>query len=291
MRPALTTSLRIGLLGAGAALAAACSPLTLFATLTPKDPASRPAAGEAYGDQPRQRLDVYAPRPTAKGAPVAIFFYGGSWDSGRRQDYGWVGQALAARGFLTLVPDYRVYPQVTYPGFLQDGAAAVRWAVDHAAAYGGDPSRIVLVGHSAGAYNAVMLALDSRYLKAAGVDPKAIRAVAGLSGPYNFLPLDGPVTQRTFGLASDLPATQPIAYVSAAAPPAFLATGDADTVVYPRNTRALAKALTAAGAVVEERHYPGVDHPGTVLALSRPLRGRAPVLDDMTRFLKAEVAR
>jgi acetyl esterase/lipase len=278
-------------MGVGAALVAACSPLTVFATFAPRDPASRLATDQAYGDQPRQRLDVYAPRRSGGAAPVAIFFYGGSWDSGRRQDYGWVGQALAAKGFVTLVPDYRIYPQVSYPGFLQDGAAAVRWAVRHAAEFGGDPRRIVLVGHSAGAYNALMLALDTAYLKDAGVDPKVVRAVGGLSGPYDFLPLDGPITRRTFGQAPDLAATQPLTYVSAASPPAFLATGDADTVVYPRNTVSLAKALRGSGVSVEERHYAGIDHAGMVLALSRPLRGRAPVLEELTTFLKAQAAR
>jgi acetyl esterase/lipase len=281
-----TRRLRALLASSAAFVAAACAPLTMFATLTPRDPAARPATGVAYGEGPRRQLDVYVPRHGAKAAaPVAVFFYGGSWDSGRRQDYGWVGRALAAKGFVTLVPDYRVAPEVEYPGFLQDGAQAVRWAVDHAAAYGGDPNRIVLVGHSAGAYNAVMLALDPAYLRAAGVDPARIKAVAGLSGPYDFLPLDGPITRRTFGAAADLPATQPLNYVSKASPPAFLATGDADTFVLPRNTRKLSAMLRDAGVAVEERHYAGVDHAGTVLALSRPFRSKAPVLEEMTGFL------
>jgi acetyl esterase/lipase len=273
-----------------ALLASACAPLTVFSALAPRDPALRPVSGLAYGEGPRRRLDVYTPRKRAALAPVAVFFYGGSWDSGRRQDYGWVGQALAARGFVTIVPDYRVAPEVSYPDFLVDGAQAVRWAEDHAAAYGGDPRRIVLIGHSAGAYNAVMLGLDPAYLRGAGVDPARVRAVAGLSGPYDFLPLDGPITKRTFGAASNLPATQPIGYVSTASPPAFLATGDADTFVLPRNTRALSTALRAEGVPVEERHYAGVDHAGLVLALSRPFRSKAPVLDEMTRFLKAHSA-
>jgi acetyl esterase/lipase len=281
---------RLGLAAAAAALTAACSPLSMFATLSPKDPASLGVRGEAYGPEPRQKLDVYVPRRQAGGAPVAVFFYGGSWDSGRRQDYNWVGRALASRGFVTLVPDYRLYPQVRYPDFLEDGALAVRWAAEHAARYGGDPRRIVLVGHSAGAYNAVMLGLDGRYLTAAGVDPKRVRAIAGLSGPYDFLPFDGVITPRIFGHAGDLAATQPLAHVTAASPAAFLATGDADTVVYPRNTRALARRLREAGTPVEERHYAGVDHVGMVLALSRPLRGRAPVLDEMTAFLKKHAA-
>src|SRR5688572_12343511 len=182
---------RLGLTAAAAALTAACSPLSMFATLSPKDPASLGVRGEAYGPGPRQKLDVYVPRRQAGGAPVAVFFYGGAWDSGRRQDYNWVGRALASRGFVTLVADYRLYPQVRYPHFLEDGALAVRWATDNAARFGGDPERIVLVGHSAGAYNAVMLGLDPRYLKAAGVEPGRIKAVAGLSGPYDFLPFEG----------------------------------------------------------------------------------------------------
>lgn len=285
-----TVTKRAGLAALAAAMTSACSPLTVFATLTPKDAARVEGRGARYAPGPRGGIDVYAPPKTRETAPVAIFFYGGSWDSGRRRDYGWVGRALAAQGFLTLVPDYRLFPEVRYPGFIEDGAQAVRWAVEHAAALGGDPGRIVLVGHSAGAYNAAMLALDPRYLKAAGVEARVIRAFAGLSGPYDFLPLDGPVTRRTFGEASDLETTQPPRYARPDAPPAFLATGDKDTTVYPRNTRKLAAALRARGAVVEERHYPGVDHAGTVLALSRPFRGKATLLGDMTAFLKAATA-
>jgi acetyl esterase/lipase len=278
---------RLGLAAAAAALTAACSPLSMFATLAPKDPAIRSVDGAAYGSDPRQKLDVYAPRGAAGGAPVAVFFYGGSWDTGRRQDYNWVGRALAARGFVTVVADYRLYPQVRYPGFLEDGARAVRWSVDHAKDFGGDPGRIVLIGHSAGAYSALMLGLDRRYLVEAGVDPSRIRAMAGLSGPYDFLPLEGEITPKIFGQEKDLQATQPLAHVRPDAPPAFLATGDQDTMVYPRNTTALAAALRARGAVVEAHLYPGVDHVKMVLALSRTFRGTAPVLDQMTAFLDA----
>ena len=165
----------------------------------------------------------------------------------------------------------------------------VRWAVDNAKRLGGDPTRIVLAGHSAGAYNAIMLGLDHRYLAAAGVDPSRIKAVAGLAGPYDFLPLEGEITTRVFGEATDLTATQPMAHVGAASPPAFLATGDKDTTVYPRNTVALAQRYRAAGVPMEERHYPDVDHIRIVLALSRPLRGGVPVLDQMAGFLHRQV--
>lgn len=284
--PAPAVFKRLTLAAALAALTAACSPLSLFATLSPKDASALVSRGETYGSNPRQMLDVYAPRGAHAKAPIAVFFYGGSWDSGRRQDYNWVGRALASRGFVTVVADYRLYPEVRYPGFLEDGAQAVRWAVDNAARFGGDPERIVLAGHSAGAYNAVMLGLDGRYLQAAGVDPAKIKAVAGLAGPYDFLPLKGETTRQVFGEADDLPGTQPLEYVGPGSPAAFLATGDADGTVYPKNTVALAKALREAGVEVSERHYPGVDHIAVVLALSRPLRGRAPVLDEMTDFLR-----
>jgi acetyl esterase/lipase len=280
---------RLSLAAIAAALTAACAPLSLFATLAPKDPAARSGRNIAYGPHDHQRLDVYGPH-RAKGetpAPVAVFFYGGSWDTGRRQDYNWVGQALASRGFVTIVADYGLYPAVRYPGFLEDGALAVRWAQDHARQYGGDPDRIVLVGHSAGAYNAAMVALDRRYLTAAGVDPKHIKALAGLSGPYDFLPLTDPIAERTFGEAPDLPATQPTSFVTGDSPPAFLATGDVDTMVFPKNTVKLAAKYRDAGAEVEEKHYPGIDHVRMVLALSRMFRGRAPVLDEMTAFLHA----
>ena len=283
---------RFGLAAIGASLTAACSPLTLFANLSPKDAALTSARDVSFGPDPRQKLDVYAPpnpRGGAKGppAPVALFIYGGSWDSGRRQDYNWVGRALAARGFVTIIADYRLYPDVRFPAFLEDGALAVRWAVDHAAKFGGDPSRIVLAGHSAGAYGAAMLALDTHYLKAAGVDPARIKAFAGLSGPYDFLPFTDPIAIRTFGEAKDAHATQPISFVRSDAPAAFLATGEKDTYVFPRNTVALAKALRAVGATVDERHYPELTHISMVLSLSRPLRGRATVFDEMVAFLKA----
>lgn len=268
-------------------LLAELSPLPLFALIAPKDAARVARRGARYAEGARGGVDVYAPTTLGGGlAPVAVFFYGGSWDSGERRHYRWVARALAARGFLTLIPDYRLYPEVRFPDFLEDGALAVRWAADHAEDLGGDPNRIVLLGHSAGAYNAAMLALDPRYLRAAGVDPGAIRAFAGLSGPYAFLPLESPITRRTFGHAADLEATQPVTFARLDAPTAFLATGDQDTVVKPRQTRRLARALREAGASVDERYYPGMGHVGPVLAFSRLFRRKSTLLADLTTFLK-----
>ena len=185
---------------------------------------------------------------------------------------------------MTVIPDTRLVPQVRFPAFLEDEAHALRWVHDHIAELGGDPERIYVAGHSSGAYSAAMLALDAQYLNAVGLGPHVIKRVAGLSGPYDFLPLDVEATKEAFGQVTDLAATQPVNLVSRAAPPMFLATGSADTVVRPRNSAALARKLRQAGASVIEKVYPGLSHSGTVAALSRPFRGDAPVLDDIVAF-------
>jgi acetyl esterase/lipase len=263
--------------------ATACSPLKLFNAVMPKDGGVRLVVRDAaFGPDPRQRLDVYAPRvPSATLRPIIVFFYGGSWNSGTKSGYAFVGRALAARGFVVAIPDYRLVPQVRYPVFLQDNAAAVRWVRAHASELGGDADRIILAGHSAGAYDAAMLALDPRWL---GEDRKAVRALIGLAGPYDFLPLDGAVVQRTFGAVPDPIETQPVHFVNRHDPPAFLATGNKDEMVRPANSDSLAAKLGAAGIMVERRRYPNVGHAGLVTAIAKPLRGRAPVLDDVTAF-------
>jgi len=272
----------------GAALSA-CSPLSAFAAFTPRDPARKPAHGIAYGSGPRRMLDVYAPeRPPAGPMPVVMFFYGGGWNSGSRADYGWVGQALASRGFLVVVPDYRLVPEVIYPSFVEDCAAATRWAQDHAADYGGDPSRLLLVGHSAGAYMALMLALDDDFLKQAGVDFAHVKGAAGLSGPYDFLPFDVASSRDAFAAYPYPRATQPITYAKRPhRPPVLLIQGQNDRLVGPHNAINLDRDLKAAGNPSTLRLYPTLTHPDTVLALSVPFRGKAPILDEVTAFLRA----
>ena len=268
------------------AMAGACSPLSVYNALSPADAAALPAALDlAYGRDKRQRLDVYIPAIKPKSAPIVVFFYGGSWSSGRKQDYEFVGKALASRGFVTIVADYRLVPAVRFPDFLDECALATLWAYTNAAKYGGDPSRLFLLGHSAGAYNAAMVALDGRYLEALGSRTSIIRGAALLAGPYDFLPLDVSATIAAFGQAKALPETQPITFASAAAPPMFLATGADDTTVKPRNTRALADSLQAGGRPATVRTYPGVGHVSILLALSLPFRAKAPVLDDIAAFI------
>ncbi|WP_332682391.1 alpha/beta hydrolase [Bosea sp. (in: a-proteobacteria)] len=286
--PAITRPNRRALLAAGGAgVLSACSPLRLLNALTPADAGGRLAAsGIAYGPEARHRLDIYVPEAATRRAPVMVFLYGGGWNSGERADYTFVGSAFAAQGFVTVVPDYRLVPEVRFPAFVEDGALALRWVRDHIASHGGDASGITLSGHSAGAYIAMMLALDSRYLARAGLRPGFVDSVAGLAGPYDFLPLDDPRSIAAFGQYPRPMETQPVNYARGRAPRILLATGEEDGTVEPRNSQVLARKLAAAGAQVEFRSYPELGHAGILLALGRGFRDRAPVLADIVRFAK-----
>jgi acetyl esterase/lipase len=267
-----------------AAVLAACSPLRTFDALVPKDSAARQVArGVAYGDGTRRKLDVYAPaRPASGPRPTVVFFYGGSWNSGTRAGYAFAGRALAAKGFVVLVPDYRLVPDVRFPAFVEDGAAAVRWAEAHSGEYGGDPKRIALVGHSAGAYIAAMLAVDERWL---GTHRAAVKGWVGLAGPYDFAPFNVPAATAAFGAWPDPADTQPITHAGPGDPPALLLTGIADDTVQPRNSDALGQKLRSAGVPAEVRRYPKLGHIGILTAIAQPFRGRAPVLDDTAAFI------
>lgn len=269
-------------LAAAGCLALACSPLRTFDALMPKDGGVVVARDIRYGPAARQTLDVYRPSNAGgKPLPVIVFFYGGSWATGTKAGYGFAGRALAARGFVTVVPDYRLVPQVVYPAFVQDGAAAVGWVRRHIAGQGGDPERIVLAGHSAGAYIAAMLAVDERWL---GRDREGVRGLVGLAGPYDFAPFDVDASRNAFGRWPDPQETQPVRWAGAGDPPALLLTGADDTTVRPRNSEMLAARLRAGGVTAELKEYPGVGHVGLVTSLARPLRRRAPTLDDMAAF-------
>lgn len=243
----------------------------------------------AYGPHPRQRMDIYIPQgggSTPK--PVVFFIYGGSWANGAKETYVFVGEALSARGFVTVIADYRLVPEVRFPVFIEDGALALRFVRDNIARFGGAPRNLHLMGHSAGAYNAMMLTLDERYLSAVGMRSSDVRSTVGLSGPYDFLPFDIAVTKDAFGNARDPVQTQPISFARRDAPPIFLATGSDDTTVLPRNSERLALALRKAGArSISLKIYQGLGHAGTATALSRLLQWQAPILDDVVAFLQA----
>jgi len=240
----------------------------------------------SYGADPRQKLDVYLPKKAAPSAKVVIFFYGGSWRTGSKKDYRFVAQALTSRGFITVLPDYRLYPAVTFPAFVEDGASAVRWVRDNISTYGGDTNHIYLMGHSAGAHIAALLTLDTRYLGTVGLDRSVIRATATLSGPYDFTP--NPRDRPVFGMATNQtaidPDIEPITFVDGKEPPMLLVQGLRDKTVAPENAVDLAARIREAGGEVEYITYPKRGHAAVVVALARPYRWLAPVLEDVTDY-------
>ena len=253
------------------------------------------AVDVAYGPLPRQRFDLYVPggaldaADQATGSPLVVFFYGGSWNSGSRRDYRFAGQALAARGLTVMVVDYRLYPEARYPDFLRDCAQAVAYGLEHAHELGADARRVFLFGHSAGAYNAAMLALDPRWLGATGHSPEELAGWVGLAGPYDFLPIVDAGVKLVFDGPDTVPDTQPIAHVGDLARPlpAFLGVAAGDTVVVPeRNSVPLAARMRARGAAVTLRRYEHASHALLVGALAWPLTAFAPVLDDSVTFMR-----
>ena len=194
----------------------------------------------AYAKGARHTLDVCRPK-SATAAPVIVFFYGGGWRSGSKRTYRYVAKALARRGYVAVLPDYRIYPQARYPDFLDDGALAVRWVKDNVQRFGGDPQKIFLMGHSAGAHIAAMLAIDATWLQKVGLKPgRDILGLIGVSGPYDFLPLKDETLEIIFG-GANRPETQPISHVTPGAPPALLLTGGKDDVVGAGNSTRLAE--------------------------------------------------
>ena len=264
---------------------------TFLETLSPVTLLNGFAAGAVvetapYGEHDRHKLDIYRPRG-AGPHPVLVFFYGGGWEEGDRAAYRFVGAAFAAAGVLTVIPDYRLYPEVRFPGFMKDGAKAVRWVRDNVAPFGGDPGRLVLMGHSAGAHIAGMLAMDARWLAEAAVPPGTVRGWIGLAGPYDFEP-DTPNRRTIFG--GDRQGTQPIGFTQPGNPPALLGVSEHDRVVDPGNSRRLAKRIVEAGGRAEVKVYPRTDHASILGAVSPLLRFLGPVFRDSRNFIDSVTA-
>lgn len=255
--------------------------LTLFNALTPKDGGIRRVAqAVAFGPGPRQAYDVYAPKRHDKPLPLLVFFYGGAWNSGTRSNYAWMGHALASMGYVVVIPDYRVFPDV-YPVFVEDHAEAVRHAVARAADYGADPLRLGLIGQSSGAYGAVMLCLDPHYL---GTDDP-VAACVGLSGPYDFYPFDVPASRSAFGHWPRPEETQPVAYARKTRTHFLFLQSRADTVVGVHNSVNLAARLEAVGTDARVKLYDRLSHEDTAAVFSVPFRRKATMFEDTRTFL------
>ncbi len=239
----------------------------------------------AYGEDPRQRLDVYLPARTSRPPPVVVFWYGGGWTAGSKDEYRFVGVALARAGYLAVLPDYRLYPQVRFPAFVDDAARALVWVHAHIGAYGGDTARLYVMGHSAGAHQAAMLAFVPATLERVGGDRRWIRGFIGLSGPYALAP-NSPVLNAIFAPPYQPADWQPLRSVDAGAPPSIIFHGTGDTTVSPSNSVDLDAALRAAGVRSQLYLYPGLGHAATVAVLSPLVRWHAPELAQINAFIR-----
>jgi acetyl esterase/lipase len=242
-----------------------------------------PQVGLSYGGHARQRLDIYRPADEDP-RPVLVFFHGGSWRDGDREGYGFVGRAFAARGFVTVIADYRKYPEVKFPHFIEDAAAATKWVHGNISGHGGDPDRIFLIGHSAGAHLASLISADPKWLWQSGTDVRIVKGTIALAGPHDFYPFTGEAAQAALGDWPKPEETQPIHYARADAPPMLLLHGDGDQTVKLRNSKAMANAIKEKGGDAQLKIYAGVDHADIVMAIARPFRSKAPVIDDILRF-------
>ena len=239
----------------------------------------------AYGQDARQHLDIYAPRRAAS-RPVVIFWYGGSWVKGNKAEYRFVGTTLAEHGFVAVLPDYRLYPQVTFPAFDEDGARAVAWVEQHIQEFGGDPHHIVLMGHSAGGHTAAFLAFNHAFLQKYGADPSDISGLVGLSGTYVLVP-ETPTEHATFPPPYTEADWQPIRFVDAHAPPTLLLHGTDDQEVLPQEALDLRDLMLREHLRVELHLYPHRGHGDTVAPFAPIARWRSPAVRDTVDFINS----
>ncbi len=282
MRRPIQLIQRFVLFMAGLLTLSGCTGVQILNNLAPTE-AIRPVISREYDPDHHLALDIYQPTH-AEQAPVIIFFWGGRWEDGDKSLYRFVGAELASKGFVVVIPNYRLYPEVKFPAFLHDSARAVAWTHTHINHYGGSADKIVLMGHSAGAYNAAMLALNPEYLHAVGGNRRWIRGMIGLGGPYDFLPLVEPDLQAIFGPPSQYPLTQPIHWADGSNPPMLLIESRADTIVYPKNTRNLYAKIKAHGGPVEKYMVDNLSHQMLIGVVSNLLSDRADILNRIVQF-------
>ncbi len=283
----MKTHHRLSMFLATALALQACSPFTVLNATIDED-GFTVRSGIRYGPDFRQALDVYVPKRRGGPLPVIVFFYGGSWRGGERADYLFVAEALTSRGTIAIVPDYRLFPDVRFPAFVEDGARAVRWVLENVADFGGDPDRLYLMGHSAGAHIAAMLTLEESYLAAEGVPVNSIRGTIALAGPHAFYPSRTASVAPIFAHLADQNTARPIVFVDGDEAPMLLLHGADDDTVFVFNTVELSKAVRDAGGSARHIIYPDVGHFGILLALARPFRDIAPVLSDTAAFIDGQ---
>lgn len=277
-------------IGLATTITIACSPVKTLNALVPENGYIL-HEDIAYGDSQRQKLDIYQPKPASENQQkkplVVLFYYGGSWDSGDKSSYKFVAEAFTSKGFVTVIPDYRVYPEVTFPGFMADPATAAKWVKDHIQDFGGDPDRVFLAGHSAGAHIAVMLSLNDEYLAKEHLQPTDFCGTIGLAGPYDFLPVKTDRLKKIFGPIDQRWKSQPIEFVTGKNQPMLLLVGLKDGTVWPRNTFNLAAKIKSKGSTVEVVEFAKYGHIDMVSKLAKPLRGNGELLKPIVDFINS----
>ena len=251
-----------------------------------RDVGVRLVARGKYGEHPAQRVELWVPEAAASGPPpLIIFVHGGGWHSGAPGDYRFVARTLGEAGFATALVGYRLVPDGRFPAMLEDTAAGIRWTLRQSDKASLQTNRIALAGHSAGAYNVLMMGLDPQWLSGAGIAPERIGGIVSMAGPADFYPFTSDSATNALGNAPDARLTQPIHFARADAPPILVLHGDADTVVRPRNSRRLAAALREVGGEVVEREFEGMGHAEIIMALSKPFAQGGKVREPMIDFL------
>ena len=259
-----------------------CSPLQIVSGLSADDSAAT-VTQISYGKEKRQRLDMYIPQQIKEGSPVVVFFYGGSWKRGEKEKYGFVGHTLSGKGYITVVPDYRLYPEVTFPAFVEDGALAISWLRENIEQA---QNGVVVMGHSAGAHTAALLALDKKYLEGVGQPQNIIRGMIGLAGPYGFDPMKYRSTRPIFAGSKPTAKTKPVTYACSATSPLLLFHGEDDGVVIAENSRELSRSINECGGSVEYIEIAEMGHFSIVLGLSNSFLGEEEVLLPIETFLQ-----
>lgn len=240
----------------------------------------------SYGDLTEQKLDIYIPpRAATEKQPIIVFFYGGRWTDGTKDLYAFVGDTFAAKGYITVVADYRKYPDVKFPDFVNDGAKAVAWTYTHIQDYGGNPENLYIAGHSSGAHIGALIAADDRYLRQEGVSSNIINAFAGLAGPYDFVP-EAEDLKNIFGPPENYPQMQVTTFIDGNEPPMLLLWGEDDDVVLRRNIDRLATKIKSERGQVETKIYPAVGHVGIASSLTWFYREKKPVLEDIVAYIE-----
>ncbi|MDO3384907.1 alpha/beta hydrolase [Gilvimarinus sp. SDUM040013] len=265
----------------GLATLSACSSTDVLNTLNRAEH-YRTHTSLTYGQQPRQTLDVYQPRqPDATSAScLVVFVYGGGWDSGRKEQYGFVGAQLAKRGHTVVIPDYRLYPDVAYPTFVEDVSLAI---ASEKVSELRNERPLILIGHSAGAMIAGLISYDDRYLRSQGLDKSVIDGYISLAGPHDyFLPSDKPRWVSIFGEAADQQRSAlTVEHIHANNPRTLILHGADDDTVTPNSAHSLQRKLAAVNVSATKKIYSGVGHVRIMAAMAWPLHFLAPTLQDI----------